>query len=373
MVILFVGLLAGILFLLQQYAYKKWWSREVNVFLQFETENVTVGGYVNLLETVENRKRLPLPSLKVKFQCARELVFANEKNSSVTDKYYRNDLFAVMPYNRVIRTHKVYCPKRGYYEIDGIDIVGADIFLSQEMSESRSSATSLYVFPAPLRAKELDAAVMKINGEIAAKRYELEDPFTHRGIREYESYDEMKKVNWKATAKTGDLKVNIRDYTAVSAVRIFMNLQDNYILRREELLEMSISICAYLAEYFIAQGIHLSIYSNARDCISNQILKLTGNSDRESLNAIYRALARLNTDEKTKDFEECFGKQLLEEEQSLYTIVIASDRNEKFQDLLISYSEKENFTWICPVIKKEAEHISMKLKKYTIMISEEEN
>lgn len=373
MVILFVGLLAGILFLLQQYAYRKWWSREVNVSLEFEKECVTAGGHVNLLETVENRKWLPLPSVKVKFQCARELVFANEKNSAVTDKYYRNDLFAVMPYNRVIRTHKVYCLKRGYYEIDGIDLVGADIFLSQEMSESRSSATFLYVLPAPFKTGELDAAIIKINGEIAARRYELEDPFTHRGIRAYEPYDEMKSVNWKATAKTGDLKVNIRDYTAVGAVRIFINLQDNYILRREELLEMSIGICACLAECFIAQGIRLSIYSNARDCISNQILKLTGSSGRESLNAIYRALARLSTDKETKDFAECFGKQLLEEEQSLYTIVIAPERNEKFQELLCAYPQKESFTWICPVVKKEPEHILAELKNYTIMISEEEH
>ena len=36
----------------------------------------------------------------------------------------------------------------------------------------------------------------------------MEDPFEYRGIREYQPYDDMRSVNWKATAKTGDLKVN---------------------------------------------------------------------------------------------------------------------------------------------------------------------
>lgn len=372
MVILFAGMLAGGLFLIQQYIYKNWWDKGVEAVLRFEEEAVTVGEYVNLLEIIENRKWLPLSSLKVKFQCSRKLQFPDNKNSAVTDKYYRNDLFSVMPFKKVTRTLKIYCPSRGYYGIEGIDLVGADLFFSEEMSCSMGSNASLYVVPAALQTKETRAAVMKINGEIAAKRYELEDPFTYRGIRDYEQFDEMKTVNWKATAKTGDLKVNIRDHTAVSAVRIFMNLEDTNILRREELLEMSISLCAYLAENLISQGIRVSVYANAKDCISKQILELTDHTNQGSLKTIYKALARLDLEEKTEDFVTCFGKQLQKEQNSLYTIFISPDRHVEFQELLLTYPKKEEFIWLCPVKNDEISTILEALRRYTILLQEEQ-
>ena len=112
MVIIVIAVVAGGLFALQKYLYRKYWQKGVEVLLQFDREAVTAGEYVNLLEVIENRKYLPLPSLKVKFQCSRHLKFMDDTNSAVTDKYYRNDLFSVMPYKRITRSNKLYCPQR---------------------------------------------------------------------------------------------------------------------------------------------------------------------------------------------------------------------------------------------------------------------
>lgn len=371
MVILFIAALTGIMYMLQKLLYREFWKKGVSVTLSFGDEMVEAGADAALLEVVENRKWLPLATLKVKFQCSRCLKFADTDNSAVTDMYYRNDLFSVMPYQRITRTHRLSCPQRGYFGIYGIDLVGADLFFSIEMHTHFDSDTGIYVLPAHISSPFLDSAVKKISGEVAVKRYEIEDPFTHRGIREYEPYDEIKSINWKATAKTGELKVNIHEYTAVKSVRIFMNLQDNNILRREELLEMSISICARLAQELADQGMQISVYANAADCITGQALILEGIAGGEGLNGVYKSLARLDLKRETVDFKEAFGEKLFLT-NALYTVFISPNRHEEFQELLASYKEKEDFCWLCPVKTMEDGDIKEELKGSVIMLQEEQ-
>lgn len=371
MVIIYVALFAGILFVLQKLLYRKYWQKGVEVAIAFEEETVMAGDTAKLLEIVENRKYLPLPSLKVKFQCSRHLVFQDAQNSAVTDQYYRNDLFSVMPYNRITRRHTVHCPRRGYYTIYGIDLVGADLFFSEEMVGSRDSGTSLYVLPAPLGTQFLKEALKKINGEIAVRRYELEDPFTYRGIREYEPHDEMKTINWKATARTGELKVNMREHTAVKSVRIFLNLSDRSILRREELLELCIRICAMLVKELMAQGIKLAVYANAKDCLSDRILQMEDRGTSAGLQDIGKALARLDLEKETTDFAECFREELFAK-QDMYTLFLSPERHDEFQELLCEYREAADFTWICPVKEMEEESIREVLRKNTLMLKYEE-
>lgn len=350
MVIILAMLLAGILFVLQRFFYSRWWNKGVSVKLRFEKEMVHAGGQIKLLETVENRKLLPLSSLKVKFQCSRYLEFSDSQNGNVTDKYYRNDLFAVMPYRKITRTHLITCPQRGYYGIEGVDLVAVDLFFSEEMMADLESDATLYVIPRAMPVKEMEPALRKLNGEITARRYELKDPFTFRGIREYAPYDEMKQISWKATAKTDELKVKEWEHTTASSVRIFMNLEDHGILRRRELLEMSISICAGLAEILLEQGIRLSIYANAPDLVTGQLLSLEDLTHSVCMDTVYKSLARLDTEEGTVKFGECMSDRMYER-GSLYTVFISPDQHEDFVEEIKDYEKQagDGFSWICPV------------------------
>ena len=372
MVVIFAALLAFGMFLLQRILYKHWWNKGISVTLDFEKELVHAGETVKLLEIVENRKRLPLSSLKVKFQCSRYLLFPEQSNGNVTDKYYRNDLFTLMPYKRITRSHQILCPKRGYYGIYGIDLVGADLFFSEEMMDSLTSDTVIYVIPPLLPTKQISPALRRISGEVAARRYELEDPFTYRGIREYEVYDELKTINWKATAKTGELKVNIREHTSVSSVQIFMNLADNGILRREELLEMCISICAQVTEEMLTKGVRVSLFANAGDCISGQHLEMEDVADISGMESVLKALSRLDIDKPMEKFNDCFWEKLFTSRESLYTIFISSDRHGDYQSVLLEYKKKwgEDFLWICPMKMHEEEKVEDDLVSQTIFISE---
>ena len=69
-------------------------------------------------------------------------------------------------------------------------------------------------------------------------------------------FESVKTLQLQATAKTGELKVNSREHTGVKAVRIFLNLADNNIFRRESLLETSIRICARMAAELLTKELN---------------------------------------------------------------------------------------------------------------------
>ena len=349
MILIFIAGGAFLLYFLQLGIYRKFWDKELQVSLRFTSDSVYEKETAILEEVVENHKRLPLPVLKVKFRCSRYLQFERAKNAAVTDFYYRNDVFTALPMKRITRSLPFLCTKRGYYGIRGIDLLSSDLFLSKNFIAERESGTTLYVRPRPFHSVELSHALQKINGEVLAKRHLLEDPFEYRGIREYQPYDNMRNINWKATAKTGLLMVNQKNYTSLKAVRIFLNLDDHAILRREELLELSIRIAAELAQSMLAQGMRVSVFSNTADVVTGQYLELADSAGAGHLEVILKGLARIDLDKPAFPFGKIFSERLCRDTNDTFTVIISPNVYEEFQRELLAYREVDpDFFWICP-------------------------
>lgn len=367
MVIAVAGMIAGIMFLVQMVLYEKLWNRSVEVRIRFRDDSVSTGHETVLSEVVENRKWLPLPALKVKFQCSGELKFVDDGSSKVTDMYYRNDLFCMMPFRRITRSHKICCSKRGYYGIRGIDLVGADLFMTREMVESRTGEAHIYVIPALYETEELKSAVQIISGEALSKRHLITDPFAYRGIREYTPFDEAKTVNWKASAKADELKVNVYDHTSVSTVEIYINLADRQIVRQEERNERAISIGAYLTKVFLEAGIGVSLYANGKDIIHKNILCMEENHDKGQLEHIYKMLARIDLSLGTEAFVPCFEERLMKDTGQM-TVFISPDCQPEYQDLLCRLEKNRQFLWICPGAETEEADIRNELLSCVLSI-----
>lgn len=224
---------ALLLYLGQKYVYAKIWQRDLKVSLSFREDGIWEGQESELSEIIENRKRLPLTMLKVKFQTDRHLVFADTKGSRTTDRYYRNDIFQIGRLEKVTRALHFTGGRRGYYTIQEADLVASDLFLTAQYTATTPiEHCSLYVYPKPFSHPDFKRSLKQLNGEVLTKRHLLEDPFEYRGIRDYQPQDDLKSINWKATARTGDLKVNQKNYTSQKSVRIFVNLEDTGILKK---------------------------------------------------------------------------------------------------------------------------------------------
>ncbi len=369
MKIIAIGLIALFLFWLEREIYKKLWKDKLVVTVSFDRGSVEEGEAGNVIEVVENRKRLPLSMLKVKFQTSRNLIFSDDKGSKMTDLYYRNDVFRIGGGERITRTLPFVGKKRGYYNIKEIDLVGMDLFLSAEMVHSFKTNCYLYVYPKTFQSKELQMSLQNLNGEVLTKRHLLEDPFEYRGIREYQPFDDIRSVNWKATARTGKLKVNQKNYTALWTIRIYLNIEDTGILKKEDAVESSMQIVMGLAKYFLTQGICVSVGSNGRDVISGEPLRIKSSAGAYQEEQIRKGLARINTEAEAYSFTQLFEEEILEEAKGTLTLFVSPNGYDDFIQLLNKCQEKKVwYQWFYPTMEKEEPELEPSiLEKLTVL------
>ena len=339
-----------LLYLGQKYVYQKIWTKGLTVQLKFRESGIWQGQESELSEIIENRKRLPLTMLKVKFQTDRHLLFADAKGSRTTDRFYRNDIFQIGSLEKVTRSLRFTGGRRGYYTITEADLVASDLFLTAQYTETIPvNHCSLYVYPKPFSHPDFQKSLRQLSGEVLAKRHLLEDPFEYRGIREYQPQDDLKSINWKATARTGDLKVNQKNYTSQKSVRIFVNLEDTGILKKEDCVEASLQIATALLLLFLEQGMQVALYCNGIDGISGDPCILEPGGGIRQRNAALQALARIDTSKPVIPFSELFASRLAEDTNTVYTCFVSPNAYEDFTASVLAYHAKHpDMKWFYP-------------------------
>ena len=174
--------------------YEKNWRKGLKVEVHFQGEPIFQGEEGFLTEIIENAKRLFLPTLQAGFAVSRNLSFGQEENTSVSDQSYKRDIFSVMGRQRIIRQVPFMAVRRGYYEIQKVDLVTRGILLNGEMYHTVPASTYLYVYPKRLSGENWEMLFRRISGIYESRKRLLEDPFQFRGIREYTPEDPMNKI-----------------------------------------------------------------------------------------------------------------------------------------------------------------------------------
>lgn len=299
LIILFVTLV-----IVQRLVYSRFWTRNLTVGLVFSARTGVEGKTVRLTEVITSKKALPLPWLTVKFQVSRHLVFPDKLHATVTDDYYREDLFSLGMYQRISRTLEVFLKKRGYYTIKSIDLVSSDLLLTRKLVDHARSHSVLTVCPRLIAREDLDVPYSQIMGQILARTALLPDPFEFRGIREYQGFDTLRSINWLATARTGELKVNVHEYTASREVFILLNVEPDGAFYEEELIEEGIRIAASLCEYLVQDGVACGLISNARDVITGESIDLAAGQSIQHVQQVQEQLGRLDLTKKPVVFSD---------------------------------------------------------------------
>lgn len=357
-----VILLVFVFIIAQLRIYVTFWQNNLDVDLEFENTEIFEGEEGVLKEIIVNDKWLPLPMFHVKFQASKNLIFPDSMETQKTDQYYRNDIFSIGRHEKIVRRLPFIANKRGLHRINNVDLISGDLLMIATVRKSFETDKFVYVYPSPYYSKEVLHSLQMVNGLVNTRRQFMEDPFEYRGIREYQPYDDMKSINWKATAKTGDFKVNLKDFTAVKSVRIFLNLQDEGIRKKRDEAEVCIRLAAGITRYFSQKNISIACYGNCKDSRTGQIL--FHNPDR-NYQEIYRSLACIDLEQHIQAFEKHFDNRLFAQTNGEYTFIISMNAYEEFLDLLQRYSTvSEDFLWFYPMDTKREPDIPWNLQKY---------
>lgn len=341
---------ALLLYLGQKTIYQKVWHKNLRVRLSFQEEGIWEGQESTLSEIIENQKKLPLTMLKVKFQTDRHLLFADTKGSRTTDKFYRNDIFQIGALEKVTRVLRFTAGRRGYYTVAEADLVASDLFLTAQYTATADIGhSSLYVYPKPFSHPEFRQSLKQLSGQVLTKRHLQEDPFEYRGIREYQPQDDLKSINWKATARTGEFKVNQKNYTAEKSVRIFINLEDTGILKKEDCVEASLQIATALLLLFLEQGMQVAVYCNGVDVLHNEPCILEAGGGIRQREAVLRSFALIDTSKPVRSFSELFSSRLSEASGSLMTCIVSPNAYDDFATLILQYHTRHpEMKWFLP-------------------------
>lgn len=299
--VLLIGIL--LVMILWKMTYRKLWEKELSVSFSFEQPYVYAGESVRLKEIIENRKRMPVSPLEVRFRVKRGLVFQDMDNTSISDYVYKRDIYALLGRQRITRSLPILCQKRGFYSIGDVSVLAYPLMLDQTYRNGLDTDAQIYVYAKRTNVTDILRASENLLGEQESNRKYLEDPFAFASIRDYTMQDSMKNINWKASAKTGDLMVNT--YTSVKneKMMIYLDIEDSGILKQDSLKEESISVAATLYQKLLSKGTEVGICINLYDENREKIFYLPPSRSKSHRIELEQTLAVDRREDAVAEFE----------------------------------------------------------------------
>ncbi|MBC8080412.1 MAG: DUF58 domain-containing protein [Gorillibacterium sp.] len=253
---------AFIVIVLQSYVFRKWGLKKLLYSREFNVKYRYAGEEAELIEGIANRKLLPVPWLRVESMILSGLHFGEQTNLDMSSgQFYQNhkSLFSLMPYTKVIRTHRIICKKRGYYRLQSAAMSVGDLLGTPAGTRSFHTSAELYVYPQLADLSGITISSHSFLGDVTVRRWIIEDPFLVSGVREYRYGDSLNRVNWKATARSGRLQVQQRDFTADPRLMLIVNVEvaDKMwaAVTDPERIENGLSIAAALVHEAVASGV----------------------------------------------------------------------------------------------------------------------
>lgn len=290
MPILVMAAAAGLLYLLQLALYKRRWDKGLDCELDLGADRyIFEGDSIEIEETLENRKRLPLPWVYFKFALA-----ANGKPT-----VFHSDMFSLRNFTRIRRKRKIRLDQRGLYTVSEIDLVSHDLFLSRTFSKVMNKhPQSVTVYPRLINRDEWPVAFEALTGDSIARKIFPEDPYLFKGIRDYQSTDSVRNINFKASARTGEWKVNLHETTTSQKVCILLGMDKAARYYDPVLLTQAMRIAGTLASIFEKEGVPVELRSNGLDSVDGCPVAVEAGCGAEHIYDILGALARLDLEKE---------------------------------------------------------------------------
>ena len=367
MKIVWILLVAAAVYLLQRYLYKTYWKKGLQVQVRFSDGHVYEGDETRLMEEITNDKRLPLPAVEIRFAMDKALSYPGEaaENVSVSDKTYRRDVFSLFARQKNIRTFPVNCTRRGCYSIREAELVGYDFFFQEKYYDTLPQEARLYVYPRRVDTRRIRLICQALSGMRLVQNQMYSDPFAFAGIRAYDRSDPMRRINWKASAKSGELMVNQFDATTSLAVKCFLDVADRHVIRHPELVEESISIVTSLATQLAADRMDVEILGNALysfeeglsgksrgtdgETSGTEELSVTLKAGANDPGELYRRMACIETDRITCDMGELLRREAKGvQEQWLYVLVSQNQDEDTSEGVRAMAANGARLLWVIP-------------------------
>jgi uncharacterized protein (DUF58 family) len=245
----------------------RWAFRDLIVRHEISAPRVLFGEEVTLSLCLENRKFLPLPWLELADEIPVQLHLVQGR-ASPSYKPLRSNLVqaaSLWSFQRVTRRYRFRCLQRGRFIFGPTVVRCSDPFgwLVNEVRLQTPASITVYPLLAPLTSFGLPA--FHPFGEQTASQRLLEDPLRLAGVRAYQWGAAFRRINWKATARTGQLQSNIYEESRQHRLFVFLDIrtyQESWLGIDPELQELTITAAASIVQWGLDEGYLVGLASN---------------------------------------------------------------------------------------------------------------
>lgn len=132
--------------------------------------------------------------------------------------------FAMLPFQRTMRRIAVSCDRRGRHHFGVSVVTSGDPLGVRERELVVEDPAELIVYPKLLSISTPPLASRTPIGDDRAARLLVRDPTRVAGMRSYRAGDPLRHIDWRATARSGDLLVRDFEPTTTRRVTLFVDL-----------------------------------------------------------------------------------------------------------------------------------------------------
>jgi uncharacterized protein (DUF58 family) len=246
---------------------------------------------------IENNKLLPITWLRVADNWPDAVTLdENAYQEPTADEGYRDlvHLFSLRWFGRMRRRYELTFNQRGVYPVGPVKLESGDPFGIFEKYAVHRQIEYLTVYPRILPLNDLKLKPEDPFGDIASRRRIYEDPSRPIGVRAYHPEDGLRRVNWPATARTGELQSRVLQPISAQVMMVCLNVTtfpDRWQGINPELLERVINISATVIHRAIHDGYSVGLLSNGGMTHSDQPYSLAPGRSPQQLSWLLQALA----------------------------------------------------------------------------------
>ncbi len=260
------------------------------------------GEEVELVIEVVNRKPLPLAWLEIEDEVPRDLTLVGARlhSSHKPLRMILVNLLSLRWYERVRRRYRLRCDQRGDHVFGPARLQSGDLFGIYREGMDVEGSDRLLVYPRIVPLERLGLPSQAPLGDLRSEERIFEDPTRLASLREYRPDDDPRHLDWKATARSGQLTVKVYEPRTSHRLYLFLNLNTSaefWWMQRyhPDLLELCIMVTGSIANWSLSQGLQVGLYANGNAGQRDLRVALPPSRDLQQLTAILEALARVLT------------------------------------------------------------------------------
>jgi len=251
---------------------------------------------VDLDVELVNRKALPLPWYEWRMALSDAIHINGEPLAAAVvpglSWLYRKG--AMGWYERRAWRFTLTAIERGHFQVGPTSLKSADLFGIFPGQKEFASTEYITVYPKVFGLEDLGFPADRPFGEIRGGSPVFEDPLRVAGLREYRPGDPLRRIDWKATARTGDLTSRVYEPSATRQLYLCLNIDtmehawEGY-LKAE--LERAVSTTASVAIWAAEQKYAVGLLANGSFPEADRPIRLPPSRSRDQVIRILEALA----------------------------------------------------------------------------------